>query len=298
MAILLLILTVFISVMFPTLTCAVKNLWRILYYLPKDIFFYILHKEYNKCPKGAIVGLTALFGKGKTLTMIHIVAKYFMMFNNKKVWCPRRKKYVTQKIKIISNVHFNKIPYEKLITLQQAVFASENNKYFDDRDDTLTVTLVLIDEASVQLNSRKFKENIDPLFLNSILTCRHNYLSIYYTAQRDKHVDALLRQVTSYYMECDKLWRLQRVYYYDSWELENASNPKMIKPIKRTCWFVRDKDYNSYDTFACVENLIKDYKNGDMITEEEIMKLNCNNPDAEQIMKPSRKFKRIRKKLR
>ena len=51
------------------------------------------------------------------------------------------------------------------------------------------------------------------------MTCRHHYISLYYTAQRFGHVDALLRQVTSY---CDKLWRFQRLKYYDAWELENA----------------------------------------------------------------------------
>lgn len=88
------------------------------------------------------------------------------------------------------------------------------------------------------MNSRNFKTNIDPLFLNTILTCRHYYISLYYTAQRFGHVDALLRQVTSCVIDCDKLWRLQRLNTYDAWDMENATNIQLLQPIARGCWFV------------------------------------------------------------
>lgn len=62
--------------------------------------------------------------------------------------------------------------------MEQIVLAAENNRAYDDEHNTLTVTLVLGDEFSVQMNSRNFKTNIDPLFLNTILTCRHYYISL------------------------------------------------------------------------------------------------------------------------
>ena len=132
----------------------------------------------------------------------------------------------------------------------------------------MTCVLVLGDEFSVQMNSRSFKTNIDPLFLNTILTCRHHHISLIYTAQRFSHVDALLRQVTSYVVQCDKLWRVMRQKYFDAWELENANSPSLCKPLRRSGWFVSNIDYNAYDTLACVGNLVKSMKDGDMISEQ------------------------------
>ncbi len=94
---------------------------------------------------------------------------------------------------------------------------------------------------------------------------------MYYTAQRFGHVDALLRQVTSCVVDCDKLWRFQRQNLYDAWEMENATNTQLLTPLTRRCWFVTNKDYAAYDTLACVGNLQKSFKEGDMLSEEEIL---------------------------
>ena len=205
---------------------------------------------------------------------------------------------VTQNIKVISNVSLS-IPYEDFVSLEQIVLAAERNQEYDDEHDTLTRTLVLGDEFSVQMNSRNFKTNIDPLFLNTILTCRHYYISLYYTAQRFGHVDALLRQVTSAVIECDKLWRFQRLNTFDAWDLENATNTQLIAPIARGCWFVRNRDYNAYNTLACVGNLKKSMKEGDMMTEEEILKLQQNTQQAnmEAVAKINGELKEIRREL-
>lgn len=286
----------FLMMIFPKLRCFILNTWREVYYIPKDLYFYIVHKEYNRCPTGVLVAINGLFGKGKTLTAVHMVAMLYKKKEGLKVWCPRRKKLVTQRIHIISNVELL-IPYEKFIDLQQVVYAAENNREYDDLHDTLTITLVLGDEYSVQMNSRNFKTNIDPLFLNTILTCRHNYISLYYTSQRFAHVDALLRQVTSYAIECNKTWRLQGIDYYDAWQLENAASPKMVQPFRRSCWFVNDYAYKLYDTLACVENLKNSMKDGDMLTEEEILKLQSGNMDIGQVLTPSRKYKHVQKRM-
>lgn len=252
--------------------------------------------RWNECKTGVLVAYCGLFGKGKTLSAVHKIVTEYKLKNNKKVWCPRRHKFVKQVVKVISNVELS-IPYERFVSLEQIVYCADNNKVTDDINDTLTVTLVLGDEFSVQMNSRTFKTNIDPLFLNTILTCRHHYISLFYTAQRFGHVDALLRQVTSYVVDCNKIWRLQRQACYDAWQLENASSPDMIKPFLRTCWFVTNKAYKAYDTLACVGNLKKAVTSGDMLTEEQIIQLQCNNPDVNQILKPSKKFKKLRKKV-
>ncbi len=285
--------------LFPSFRCAVFHPVKVIYNGAVDLCHYFRHREYNLYRTGELVAYTGLFGKGKTLSAVHRVVTAYKRYNGKKVWCPRRKKLVTQRVNVISNVHLN-IPYEDFKTLQQVVYAARNSREYDDEHDTLTVTLVLGDEFSVQMNSRNFKTNIDPLFLNTILTCRHYYISLYYTAQRFGHVDALLRQVTSCVIDCDKLWRFQRLKKYDAWDLENATSTQFVKPIHVGCWFVTNADYEAYDTLACVGNLEKSFKDGDMITEEEILKLRQNTADAnmDAVNHPSKRWlRRQRKKV-
>lgn len=287
----------FLLLMFPTFRCAFFHPILLITYGVLDLIQYISHKEYNVCGTGELVAYTGLFGKGKTLSAVHRVVSAYHQFDGKPVWCRRRKKMVTQRIKVISNVALS-IPYEDFVSLEQIVLDAERKQIYDDEHDTLTVTLVLGDEFSVQMNSRNFKTNIDPLFLNTILTCRHYYISLYYTAQRFGHVDALLRQVTSYVMECDKLWRFQRLSRYDAWDLENATNTQLVTPMSRGCWFVRNRDYEAYNTLACVGNLKKSMKEGDMMTEEEILKLqqNTQQTNMEGVSKPSRRWLKARQK--
>ena len=84
---------------------------------------------------------------------------------------------------------------------------------------------------------------------------------------------------------------------YDAYELENATNPTMITPILKFGWFIRNRDYEAYDTLACVGNLKKSVESGDMLTEEEILALQCNTgSDMEVVSKPSRKYYRRQKK--
>jgi len=204
---------------------------------------------------------------------------------------------VTQRVKVISNVSLS-IPYEDFISLEQIVLDAERKDEYDDANDTLTITLVLGDEFSVQLNSRNFKKNIDPLFLNTLLTCRHYYISLYYTAQRFMQVDALLRQVTSCVVDCDKTWRIQGNNEYDAWEMENATNVSLLRPIRRRAWFVRDSDYEAYNTLACVGNLKKDMQEGAMLSEAEILALQVNTQQANMdgIMRPSKRWIRLKRR--
>ena len=297
MILILLILAAIVVFSFPTLRCALFHPFKVIKNGIVDLWHHYRRREGNLYHTGELVAYTGLFGKGKTLSAVHRVVTAYKQYNGKKVWCPRRKKIVTQRVKVISNVALA-IPYEDLVSLQQIVYAAENNREYDDEHDTLTITLVLGDGEGVQMNSRNFKTNIDPLFLNTILTCRHYYISLYYTAQRFGHVDALLRQVTSYVVECDKLWRFQRLKKFDAWDLENATSVQMVKPIASSCWFVTNADYNAYDTLACVGNLKKSVKEGDMMSEEEILKLQQNTAQAnmDAVAKPSKRWLRRQKR--
>lgn len=269
-----------------------------VFYVVKDTYRYFRFHRWNECSTGTISCYVGLFGKGKTLSAVHKVVKLYKRYNNKKIYDFNRKKWVTQKVHIISNVTLA-IPYEDFVSMSQIVAVADRMRAVDEQNDTLTCTIVLGDEFSVQLNSRSFKSNIDPLFLNTLLTCRHHHISLIYTSQRFNHVDALLRQVTSYVYTCNKVWRIMVHEQYDAFELENASDPTLIKPKSRFGWFIRDAAFNAYDTLACVGNLTKSCKEGDMLTEEQILELQRNNPaNLDGIVNPSRKLKRASKKLR
>lgn len=226
----------------------------------KDIPDYIIHKKWRNLKTGKLICYVALFGKGKTLSAVHKVTRLYKKYNNKVVYDDLRGKWVTQRVNIISNVDLIGTPYTPFVSLRQIVDVAETVRAYDEQHDTLTCTLVLGDEFSVQLNSRTFKTNIDPLFLNALLTCRHHHISLYYTSQRFNHVDALLRQVTSRVISCDKQWRFLVHREYDAYQLEYATDPTLVRPLRRFGWFVKDKDYHAYDTLACVDNLSKDCK--------------------------------------
>lgn len=269
---------------------------KTLSYSVKDAYKYFRYKKWRVCSTGQIVAYVGLFGKGKTLSAVHKVVGLYQRYHNKRIYDASRKKWVTQKVHVISNVKLS-IPYEDFKSLVQIVQVADRYKVLDEEQDTLTVHIVLGDEFSVQLNSRSFKSNIDPLFLNTLLTCRHHHISLIYTAQRFGHVDALLRQVTSYVINCNKCWRIMVHGQYDAYELENAKNVLDVQPLRRFGWFIRDADFNAYDTLACVNNLSRSCQAGDMLTESEILALQQNQPsDMESVSKPSRKYvKRVRK---
>ena len=299
MILLTLVFAAILLAVFPKLRCMVFHPVSTVYYGCKDMYYFFRHNLKNLYPTGELVAYVGLFGKGKTLSAVHKVVRAYKKFDGKKVWCSRRHKMVTQRIKVISNVALS-IPYEDFVSLEQIVVDAERKADFDDANDTLTITLVLGDEFSVQLNSRNFKKNIDPLFLNTLLTCRHYHISLFYTAQRFNQVDALLRQVTSYVVDCDKTWRLQGNNEYDAWEMENANNVLLLKPLRRRAWFVRDSDYNAYNTLACVGNLKKEMEAGNMLSEAEILALQMNSEtvNMDGIVKPSGKYVRSRKRMR
>lgn len=264
----------------------------------RDLYFFFIHKQYNEYIAGVLNCYCAHFGGGKTLSIVHYVTLLFKRYNNKKVWDRGRKRFVLQKIHIISNVDLKSCPYEPLQSLSQVVACAYNNKKIDDEENTRTVVIVLLDEASVQLNSRSFKTNIDPIFLNTLLTSRHYHISFLYSSQKFKLTDALMRSVTQNCINCKKIWRFMVQSVYDADEIEYASDPTMVKPRRRTGFFVRDFDYNSYDTLACVDKLKKSVDENDMMTPEEILAMRGEiNPNNDNIGHMSHRLKRHYKKM-
>lgn len=263
------ILITIILMIFPYTRVIILNPIKTIKYTIKDIVKYIKNKLYNKPQMGELIAYVGLFGKGKTLNMVHDALCMYRRYNGKKI--VQDNKVLTVRIMILSNVKLLGVDYVPLIGLQQIIDVAHSCKDYDKDNDTLTNILVLGDEFSVQLNSRQFKTNIDPLFLNTLLTCRHYNISIFYTSQRFGHVDALLRQVTSKVCECNHLWRIYSKSYYDAWTYENIIDKLMLKPLYISWYFCDDSNYKAYDTYATVDNLEKAVKQGDMLSGKEIL---------------------------
>lgn len=265
-----------------------------LFYLPQDLYKFFKYHLYDQMQTGKLICYTALFGGGKTLSCVHYVTHLYQRYNNKRLYDPVKRRWIVQKVHIISNVDLN-IPYEKFTSLAQVVRVAEKFKEWDQEHNTRTCTIVFGDEFSVQMNSRSFKTNIDPLFLNTLLTCRHHHIMLVYNAQRFNHVDKLLRDVTTYVVECKKIWRVCIQKTYDAYVLENTSDPTSVKPQARHGWFITDKDFNAYDTLACVGNLIKAVNSGDMESEIEIINRTSG---QDQDLGSRRFYKKIMKRRR
>lgn len=277
--------------MFPALRCGLLHPVAVIKYAFKDVYFYFRHKKYNECREyGKIIDVTALFGGGKTLSSTMYIRSIYRKYNGKLVWNDVTKSFDRQVIKVLSNVEFKDIPYIPLKSADDII-------HINDNEPITTVALVLIDEASTEFNSRNFKTNLPTELLNQILTCRHHKIGIVLTNQRFGHLDALLRQCTSIDKECNKTWRFLRINYYDAWDLENCSNPSMVRPLCRTCLFVKDKDYNAYDTYAIVENFKHKVECGEVLSDEELLAYKMPiQTDVDSINNPSRKLKRRLKK--
>lgn len=283
-----------IMLLYLSVTCRiiVMHPFDVFIYAFKDCYKWLRYCRWREGKMGQLIAFVGLFGKGKTLSAVHYIVSKYKKYNNRLVYDFNRQKWVTQVVHVISNVELS-IPYEHFSGLVQVVQAAQQYKQMDEENDTLTLIYILGDEFSVQLNSRKFKDNIDPLFLNTLLTCRHHHISLIYTSQRFNHVDALLRQVTSFVVSCNKTWRFMVHKQYDAYQLENATDPLLIKPMRRFGWFVRDRDYQAYDTLACVDNLSKSCQSGDMLSEDEILALQRNDSlGMEGVIAPSHKWMR------
>lgn len=287
----------------PIFRCAVSHPFKLICYGVRDGFRYFRRREWNCAPYGQITCYIAdsstSFGCGKTLSSTQYIVSLYRQFDGKKVWCSQRKKFVTQRIKVISNVDFLTIPYERLTSLSQFVQWTDQAWDYDVEHDTLTVTYMVIDEASSQMNSRAFKSNFDPYFISRLLTSRHVHASIVLTSQRSGMVDKLMRDCCHLYIGCNKTWRFQCLSYYDAYEIENAQTPSLVAPLKRTCWFVTDKDFANYDTYASVQALKKSCQEGDMLSEAEILALQVSQPtNMEGVSKPSRRWIKSQRKQR
>lgn len=255
----------------------------------KDFYFWM--RRYKHIPKQSkLIVYTGLFGQGKTLSMVHDVINFYNTYNNKIVYDDRFNEFVKQKVLVISNVDLKTIPYRRFTSLQQLVNIAKWRHVTDRKQHIRTVTIACIDELSTCLNSRNYRTNISPAFLNTLLTSRHSQIDrIYGTAQRFQHIDALYRQITSEVIECKKIWRFQLNTIYDAWLLENVPNVLDLPAKEKTGWFVTDQAYAAYDTLQVVKDLQKECDDKNFLPDKEIMDLRGSGTNVINVIKNKKK---------
>lgn len=296
MSLIMIFLLVLLLIFCQTFRQIVLHPFKFPFYIVKDFVLYIVRRRWRECPTGHLVCYFAHFGGGKTLSATHYITQLYRKYNNKRVYDRGRKKMVTQKIEVLSNAEFTAIPYAPLNSLRDITARATHNREIDLANDTLTVTLILIDEASSELNSREYKSNFDMDTLNTLITCRHYHLDFYYTSQKFKLTDALLRAVTQECILCRKFWRVMIKTGYNADQLEVAGDALLVKPLYRKSFFITDKVYGGYNTLATVDKLKKGAEAGQMLTAKEILELRGNTaPDADSVATPSKRMRKMRR---
>lgn len=268
-----------------------------VYYLFRDMVLYVLHRDYNRCPTGMLNAYVAHFGRGKTLSATAYITSLYRRYNNKRIWDRDRGRFVVQKIEILSNVRFVSVPSVPLVALMDITARAQHNKTIDADQGTLTVTIVLVDEASAQLNSREYRNNFDADTLNTLITCRHYHINLIYTTQKFKFADALLRGVTQECIKCRKFWRIQVLQGYNADQVEIAGDTSLVKPLYTKSFFITDRIYGNYDTLATVDKLVKDAKEGKMLSAQEILDARGSaSLELDAVTAPSRRLRRLRRR--
>lgn len=267
------LMIIVIAFCFKFVRCFVFNLHFVTFYTAKDIFEYFKKRKWRNFCEYGIDMYVGMFGHGKTLSMTHKARLLYKQYGDTLIF--------------ISNYDLLGIPYIPLINFQQLVDLGE--KLPEGKQGVV----VLIDEISSVLSHRNYASF--PLELVSMLCQqRKRHIYIMCTAQRFFMVDKIWRSITTHVYDCSKFWRFQHVQKYDAWEYENAMNTQLIRKIGHNWWFVRDADYNSYDTSQMItKSNVKDF----ISNEESIVRKGLDAQVNELAVKnPSHKLKKFRKK--
>ena len=258
----------------PLFRVIVKNLHLVGIYSIVDLYTYIRYKKWMEFNLYGIHIFCGLFGHGKSLSMVHVASNIYKQFGDS--------------IRFISNVDLKNIPYVELVNFQQLVDIGE------EEESKYQGTVVLIDEIENVLNNRNFAKF--PLALLHVINQQRKKKVVFYmTSPRFFQIDKMLRQIATTVYICDKYWRFQHVQAFDAWDYENAMNTRDIKRIQNIWWFVKNQDYNAYDTTQMIS---KNSSENFISNEESLARIGeaVSNPNA--ITNKSRKLVKEQLKLR
>lgn len=254
------------SIVNPYVRCFNFHILKSFFHIFVDTFYYFYDRKYNCADStvGRMYAYVGLFGKGKTLSEVHRVSSLYHRYNDKKI--RKNGRLVTQRVYVLSNIELHSIPYIPFTNLNQLVTLT--NQINDDENE-YKIIYVLIDELQNLLFCRNFKTNLSPDVLHCLTQIRKKHCSIFYTSTVFSQSDCTIRADTSYVIDCNKFWRLCGNYWYDAYDYDNALDVKEIKPVRKTCWFVRNADYSAYDTTALTDIIAKDIESGQVLPFEE-----------------------------
>lgn len=224
--------------------CIIFNAHNIIIYSVRDLWEYIRDKKWKDFSCFGIDMYIGMFGKGKTLSMVHTARRLYKKYGDSLIF--------------LSNFKLNDIPYKPLINFNQLVDLGE------EMPEGVQGYVVLIDEISSVLSHRNYASF--PLELIGLLCQqRKKHVYIMCTAQRFFMVDKIWRSITTNVIDCNKFWRFEHNSFYDAWDYENAMNASLIRRQYHDWWFVKNKDYEGYDT----SEMISKTAASDFISNEE-----------------------------
>lgn len=265
MKIFLIIGIVLLLVYFPLLRLILVNPHNIYFYGVKDIIDYFRYQKWKEFNYYGIDMFIGMFGHGKTLSMSHRALSIYNRFGDS--------------VRFISNYKLNNIPYIELVNFNQLVDLGE------EEDSNYVGTVVLIDEIENILSHRNFA-NFPLELLHMLTQQRKKRVYILCSAQRFFTVDKLFRTLTTNVYDCNKIWRFQNMKVYDAWDYEQAMNPQLLKHRANAWWFVKNKDYESYDTSQMI---MKSSAEDFISNEEAIVRKGLDNMTNEQAIKRPKK---------
>ncbi len=214
----------------------IPKLPKFLYLKVIDLYWYIKNQEWKNFDGFGLHIYVGMFGSGKTISMVekaYRVAKAY------------------PQVRILTNMKLVGFPeHTEIIEL----------KNYSQIIESPGDTLILIDEISTILNSRRWdKEGVPPSLLGQLLQVRKQKKMLLATAQRFGHVDKLIRDITFTVIECGtkfKRWTFQTAY--DGYDYENANMMKPALPIWRHDFLQTDETRKLYDTWELIDNMKKE----------------------------------------
>ena len=188
-------------------------------------------------------------------------------------------------VEVISNMHFTRIEYTPLTSMEQI----GDLQVKDNTKNPKKGYILVMDELGRMLNSRDYR-NFPPDMLSLVTQLRKNKVLVLGTAGDMDDIDVAIRKKATYIYECEKHNRYLKMRVYRGREYERHTDKRLVPYTIKRDWFT-NKDLNGYDTDQM------QYKIGDLKSIEELSRVRSEytNPSTEYITNKQLKKQRRKK---
>ncbi len=223
----------------------VTQLPKFLVYYIWDKFLYFKNKEWRLFNGYGLHIYIGLFGAGKTTAMVKDAYSLACRYKD---------------MNILTNLQLSNFPKHTKITPL---------KHYKQIMECEPNTLILIDEISSIFNSRDWKKGGIPApLLSHLLQVRKQRKMMFATAQRWKHVDKLIRDITFTVRSCKTICkRWTWTYHFDAIDVEEENSMRPAIPTSLTAFIMTNKVRNLFNTDELIEQLNK----SEYISDEEVL---------------------------